>query len=132
MLGLPQVTLFFGGPSDTDKEASIVAASVRTLAAHYCAAQLLEFGVWHWRGEDNPTTFSVRENIQDRVDQKLLSARADLVIVVFRNKLGVAAECHGRAYASSSAYELETALLGVDGRKPGVGLFQFEWTTGVS
>jgi ankyrin repeat protein len=126
MPDLPKVSLFFGGPGDTDREAGIVAASVRTLAAFYKKAGLLELDIWHWCGEDNPTTFTVREDVQDRIDEKLRPDVADLVIVVFRDKLGTNTTRNGRGYESSSAYELETALAGTGEKQSDVALFQFQ------
>lgn len=123
--GPRKITLFVGGPNDTGEESKIIAQAARVLAAHYKRTGELDIEVYRWNGEDNPTSYDARENGQDRIDERLPAHKADILIVVFKDRLGTPAHRNGRDYASYSAYELETALEATGADRPRIAVLKF-------
>ncbi len=124
-MNLPKLWLFVAGPGDTGSEAAIVERSARALNAHYQRAEKFELKVFRYNGKGNPTSFGVRDDVQNKLDERLTTDNADIVIVVFNNQLGTRTNRNGRDYESYSAYELETALEASGLKKPLIGVFQF-------
>lgn len=123
--GLHKLRVFIGGPDDTGAESTITARAARVLAAHYERTGQFEIEVYRWNGEDRATAFGAQEDGQGRIDAKLSSDKADIVIVVFKDRLGTPTRRGGQDYASYSAYELETALAASGPSKPRTAVLRF-------
>lgn len=120
-----KLKVFIAGPDDTRAEWTVVEAAIRLLDAQARLSNGPNVESIRFDGEGNPTGYDVREDGQEQIDDRLANDKPNIIVVVFKNKLGTPYNRDGCQYSSYSAWELERALDAAVDLRPQIGVFQY-------
>src|ERR1700754_4640887 len=99
-MGTEEFTIFVGGPDDVRDEHARILDLIVKVSEHY--PSLGRIAVKHWNLGSEAIPAPSGADYQAVIDEKKPAAECDIVLMLFRGKLGRSETHHGRHYDSSS------------------------------